>query len=291
MTFQDRSFYGQYNFYSDGRAKRGLTQDEVRRMAPSVFATTAHASRSDRFAPIPTWDIVQRICEEGFVLVGAKQSTARDVSKTGFTKHMLCFQPREIGEVKVGGTIQQALLVNANDGSSGYKLLSGAFRVQCLNSLVMPIRSDSEISIRHSGKDVMGKVIDATYEVIETAKQALEAPKVWSQINLTAPEAEAFAEAARVVRFGDAEGNVDSPITASQLLRPRREEDRGADLWLTFNRIQENAIRGGLTAIRRNAETGARRRVTTRGVQGIDGDVKVNRALWMLAEKLAELKS
>jgi hypothetical protein len=30
--------------------------------------------------------------------------------------------------------------------------------------------------------------------------------------------------------------------------------------------------------------------VTTREIKGIDQDVKLNRALWMLAERMAELK-
>ena len=33
------------------------------------------------------------------------------------------------------------------------------------------------------------------------------------------------------------------------------------------------------------------RRITTREVKGIDQDVKLNRALWMLAERMAELKA
>jgi hypothetical protein len=32
------------------------------------------------------------------------------------------------------------------------------------------------------------------------------------------------------------------------------------------------------------------RRVTTREVRGIDQDVRLNRALWQLAERMAELK-
>jgi len=32
------------------------------------------------------------------------------------------------------------------------------------------------------------------------------------------------------------------------------------------------------------------RRVTTRAVNGIDQDVKLNKALWVLAERMAELK-
>jgi len=76
-----------------------------------------------------------------------------------------------------------------------------------------------------------------------------------------------------------------------QLLAPRRSEDNGNDLWRTFNRIQENALRGGMKARNATDEMGRRgRRVSTREVKGIDQDVKLNRALWQLAERMAELK-
>jgi hypothetical protein len=100
-----------------------------------------------------------------------------------------------------------------------------------------------------------------------------------------------FAEAAHTVRFADSEGTVDTPITASMLLTPRRRDDAGNNLWETFNRVQENAVKGGLRA-RAERKLGQRfgRMVRTREVKGIDQDVKLNRALWQLAEKMAELK-
>jgi hypothetical protein len=98
-----------------------------------------------------------------------------------------------------------------------------------------------------------------------------------------------FAEAAHVLRFADAEGHVDTPIKADQLLIPRRQEDTAPNLWNVFNVVQENAIRGGLTAMGRDTNNRPRR-TTTRGVNGIDQNVKLNRALFTLATKMAELK-
>ena len=98
-----------------------------------------------------------------------------------------------------------------------------------------------------------------------------------------------LAEAPCQVSLGDGEGRTTTPITAEQLLAPRRAEDAGDDLWRTFNRVQENAIRGGLTAWGRDAQNRPRR-VSSREVTGIDGDVRLNRALWTLTERMAELK-
>jgi len=51
------------------------------------------------------------------------------------------------------------------------------------------------------------------------------------------------------LRFADSEGKITTPITPAQLLAPRRYADEGKDLWHTFNRVQENVIAGGLSAI------------------------------------------
>jgi hypothetical protein len=53
-----------------------------------------------------------------------------------------------------------------------------------------------------------------------------------------------------------------------------------------FNRTQENLTKGGLHGRSANG-----RRQQTRPVQGIDSDVRLNRALWLLADGLRQLKA
>jgi hypothetical protein len=270
---------------------RALTEDQLRKIAPSVFASTAHESRSDRFAPIPTIEIVRGLAREGFEVVGAKQSLTRVPGKADFTKHLLRIRRMEAdASYRVGDTVAEMLLKNANDGTSVYDLFAGLFRICCLNSLVANIGSIDSVKVRHTGKNILDNVIEGTYRVVESAKLALEAPTQWSQIKLDREESIAMAEAARMIRFGDSEGKVESPITATQLLTARRQDDAQRDnLWTNFNVLQENMIRGGLTAVGRNAN-GQRRRSTTREIKGIDQDVRLNRALWSLASRMAELK-
>ena len=57
---------------------RALTEDEMFQLAPSIFATKAHESRSERFQPIPTIKVLHGLTKEGFMAVGVKQSVARD---------------------------------------------------------------------------------------------------------------------------------------------------------------------------------------------------------------------
>jgi hypothetical protein len=272
----------------DGTA-RALSEDEMRAIAPSIFATTAHTSRSERFRPIPTIDVVRGLQREGFAPVAVKQCGSREVDRRDFTKHMIRLRRLDdVTKYKAGDTVAEVILKNANDGTAAYDLLAGLFKILCLNSLVAQTDTMESLRVKHTG-DVEHRVIEGTYRVLDTAVAALEAPREWSTIMLDRDEQNAFAEAAHVVRFADAEGKVETPIKPAQLLIPRRHDDQAPNLWNVFNVVQENTVKGGLTAMGRDANNRPRR-TTTREVRGIDQDVKLNKALFTLATKMAELK-
>jgi len=181
------------------------------------------------------------------------------------------------------------ILVNSHDGTSAYKIMAGLFRLVCLNGMVVSDREFANVSIPHKG-NVTDLVIEGSYTVLSESRKALEAADAWAGVTLSRPEQMAMAEAAHTVRFGDSEGDTETAIQPEQLLSVRRYDDHGSDLWRTANIIQENVIRGGLSAWGRNAN-GQRRRTTTREVNGIDADVKMNKALWLLSERMAQIKA
>jgi hypothetical protein len=137
---------------------------------------------------------------------------------------------------------------------------------------------------------VQHKVIEGTYRVLGEADRTLAAPQGWSTLQLNHEEAGILAEAAHVLRFGDNDGETATPIKAQQLLVPRRHDDRAHDLWTVWNVVQENAIKGGLRGVGRD-DLGRPRRVKSRPVNGIDQDIKLNKALWLLGERMAALKA
>lgn len=266
-----------------------LSEDEIRAKAPSVFATTAHESRSERFKPIATIDVVRMLDKEGFGVVGAQQSVTRHADRKNFAKHMLRLRRKDGEQKHVGDTIFEVLLKNANDGSAAYDLLSGLWRIRCLNSLVSMSTQMATQRVRHSG-DVAPKVIEGVFEVIKDADRSLEAPDKWGQLLLPAPEQEAFAKAAHAIRFPvDGYGNQTTHVRPEQLLKVRRDGDRETDLWTVFNRVQENVIRGGLNNFGA-AANGQYRYAHTREIKGIDQTTALNRALWTLGEEMAKLK-
>jgi hypothetical protein len=267
---------------------RALTQDEMYKIAPSIFAVQKHESRSERFRPIPTIEILKGLEKEGFVPVGVKQSNSRDSNKRDFTKHLVRLR-RIDGDIKyqVGDTICEILLKNANDGTSAYELMAGLFRITCLNSMVAQKGTLESTKVYHSG-NVQDKVIEGTYRVLNQAEYALSAPQDWSKIILNHEEKKLLADAAKVIRFGEIK--TENEISSSQMLVARRAEDVKDDLWTVFNRIQENVIKGGIKFKTVDNETGRTRMASTRQVNAIDQDIKLNRALWHLTTEMAKLK-
>lgn len=223
-----------------------LSGEDIRKLAPSAFAAEAHESRSARYAYIPTAEVIRGMREGGFLPMSAGQARTRDAGRVGHAKHMLRF--RHAGaRAEVGGTFPEIVLLNSHDGTSAYRVMSGVFRLVCLNGMIVADRYGAEVRVPHKG-DVVRQVVEGSHAVLDDARRALDAAKAWRGVTLTRDEQRAFGEAARLLRFGGAEGNTTAPFTPEQMLAPRRADDAGDDLWRVFNRVQENAIRGGLTA-------------------------------------------
>ena len=146
-----------------------------------------------------------------------------------------------------------------------------------------------DIRIPHKG-NVQDDVIEGAFRVLDEFEAVESSAEAMKALPLEPREEIAFATAALALRFGERAveeggGHQPAPVTAEQLIEARRPEDLGHSLWTTFQRVQENVIRGGQAG--RSAQG---RRLQTRPVGSIDRGVSLNRALWMLAEEMRKLK-
>ena len=256
------------------RRDRPLTHEELMHYVPSVFSEEKHASRSERYTWIPTITILENLQREGFQPFFACQSRVREQGKREHTKHML--RLRRTGQIN-RPQVPEIILINSHDGSSSYQMLPGIFRAICTNGMVCG-QSFGEIRVPHRG-DVVEKVIEGAYEVLGVFDRVEEKRDAMQSLMLPPPAQHALANAALKYRFGEDH----LPVTPSQVLTPRRYEDRRDDLWTVYNRVQESLIKGGLSG-----RTAQGKRSHTRAISGIDGDVKLNRALWVMAENMLE---
>lgn len=265
------------------RGNTALTNDQLMATAPSVFASQPWEKMSERYTFIPTIQIVEKMRNEGFVPVAAVQSRTRIEGKQDFTKHMIRFRDVRNGDapaIRTLGTVYPELvLTNAHDGGSAYKLDAGLFRLVCLNGMVVSDGNVSQINVRHTGS--ADGIIEASYAIVEEFPKVLDAVGQFASLRLSAPEREAFATAALSLRYDEGE----APVTAAQVLRPRRSEDADSTLWNTFNVTQEALLTGGLRG--RNPESS--RRLRTRPVSGISENTRLNKALWTLTQTMQSL--
>ncbi|NHR08758.1 DUF945 domain-containing protein [Chromobacterium haemolyticum] len=260
------------------RTDAPLTDDQIREVAPSIFAETAHESRSERYTYIPTADVLAGLRKEGFQPFMACQTKVRNSDKREHTKHML--RLRHASQIN-GKEANEIILLNSHDGSSSYQMMSGVYRFVCSNGMVCG-ETLNDIRVPHKG-DVVGRVIEGAFSVLESFEKADEQRDAMQLLTLNPGEQQAFARAALTLRYDDP--LIPAPITEDQILRARRRDDLKDDLWTTFNRVQENIIKGDL-----RGRTATGKAMRTRPVTGIDQNVKLNRALWVLSEEMRKLK-
>ena len=242
---------------------------------PTLTQSAPHVSRSDRYHVISTAGVLQSLEAEGFAISDVTEMRTRDAARVGFQKHLV--RLRRFDAPTAGEGAPEVCLLNSHDGSAGWVLFAGFIRFACANGLIF---GDAFLSqrVRHSG-DVTGKVIDATYRVVSDFGAVAASIDAMRATMLTADDREEFATRALAIRYPDPDK---APVTAHMLLTPRRVSDGGADLWRTYNVVQENMIRGGASQIGIGANGRARRR-TMRRITGIDANVSTNRELHALA--------
>jgi hypothetical protein len=263
----------------------GLTTDQILQYCPSVFAESKHESRSDRYMYIPTSVVLAGLHDAGFIPTTAMQSKSRISGREAFTKHLLRLRKMEdLGYSKPD--VHEIVLVNSHDGTSAYNLYGGIFRTVCTNGMITG-DIDSTMKVYHKG-NIVQQVVESTLEIVGESEQVMEDIAAMKHIQLTRPEQLLLSEFALKARFDlddEEEPKQEVVYQPSDLLRVHRREDTGNDLYTTFNVIQENAIKGGVSRRDRHG-----RRHTTREIKGIDQSVKVNRLLWQFAQKMMELK-
>lgn len=259
-----------------------LSDEQIRLVAPSIFSAEKHVSRSDRYALIPTADVLRELRREGFQPFMVCQTRVRQEHRRAHTKHMI--RLRHASEM-AGEEANEVILINSHDGTSAYQMLAGMFRFVCKNGLVCGAVS-ADIRVQHTG-DVMGDVVQGAYEVLEGFRPIEASRAAMKALRLGQRKQEAFATAALALRYdGDGPCSGIAPVTPRQLLAPRREDDLAGDLWTTYNRVQENLVRGGLAG-----RTPTGRRTHTRPVASIDASIRLNRVLWMLADEIRRMKA
>lgn len=252
-----------------------MTMEQVKNMAPSIFQTKQKANLSEHYVHIPTDRVINDMMSLGWKPCQAVEIKARKKSTKGYQRHMIkFFNPDIVIEGSNGDNVfPQILLTNSHDGLSSFKFQIGLFRLVCSNGLVVMDTSYGDFKLRHMGytfEELQTKVSEA----VSSFPGLVEKINKLQQIEMTDKQITDFAERAAQVRFGEG-----VKVDLNELLVPERKADEGNNLWVVFNRVQEKLITGGCSY-----KLGAKTR-KARAIKNFSQDLKVNEALWELAEE------
>lgn len=264
------------------RTGQPLTLDQIRSVAPAVFALEPHSSRGPRYAYVPTIRPLQTLLDNGWGVFEAAQQRSRAADRDPYTKHMLRLRKlSDFHKPQVGDGVAEVVMINGHDGTAAYHLFSGYFRFICSNGLMVG-SGISGFRVRHTvgpqtSDEVLlagEKTITEKFPLMMNNIEAMRAKRLTDELMMR------LANKAVTLRYGDTM----PPFEARQLLEVRRPEDKADDVWTVLNRIQENILHGGWET--RSAMFA--RRSMVRPVERVSTVVKINGGLWDEAMKLLE---
>ena len=265
-----------------------MTKEQLKEVCPLAFVNQpTNPDVSGRYLFVNTETIVDDLDKLGWKPVQAAQRKGRGKS-TIFSKHMVAFQNPDI---KIKGkdgddAFPRIIMTNSHDGMQAFKFSVGIFRLVCSNGLVVADEQFSEFKIKHKGYtfDELRGVVNEAVNDLPNKVKVLNDMK--NRI-LTQEEKNKLALDAMLIRAGIEPGsekakefNYDDE-TIEDILDPKRDADKGNDLWKVFNVVQEKITQGDFHA----ALTGAKVR-KVRKIKSFEKDLKVNKELFKLATAL-----
>lgn len=264
------------------------TEIDISRFS-AVNALSPAAHVSEKYAFVSTTRALDVLRAYGWFPVQATEARTRKEALQGFQKHTVRLANENYNRsMEVGSTVPQILLTNSHGGSSAFDLSIGLFEKICSNGLIVQRENMGDIRVTHRGYADQ-YMEDALRAILPHIEPTLEQTEKFKQLGLTRDERVAFAEAAIELRWNGEEFAVDP----AAMIIPSRHQERATEdkLWTNLNVVQERIINGGVNQrdVRNGSKTFGRQR-RSRAVNGLDENTRLNRALWVLAEKMAELK-
>ena len=259
-----------------------LTKDQIRNSSPLVFADApTNPDVSKKYLFVNTETIIDDLEKLGWLPVQAAQRKGRKEGGTIFSKHMVAFQNPEIKITSADGddAFPRILLTNSHDGMQAFKFSVGIFRLVCSNGLVVADEQFSDFKIKHKGY-TFGELRNVVRQAVEDLPNRVQVMNDMKNRILTEDEKRKMTLYAMLIRAGVKELQYDEE-TITDILDPKRDADKGDDLWRVFNVIQEKITQGDFHA----ALTGAKVR-KVRKIKSFEKDMKVNKELFKLATAL-----
>jgi hypothetical protein len=257
-----------------------LSNEQIREVAPTVFAEKPSDNVSKHYTHIPTAQVLEDMKKLGWGVVDAQQVKARKNTTKGFQKHLVTFRNSDVVINGADGdtVFPQILLTNSHDGKNAFTFTAGLFRLICSNGLVISTETFSDVKMRHMGytfEDLQVQIKD----MVEQLPLTVESMNKMKAVELNVKQMKELAEKSLTTRFTEDQLKV-AKINLDEIINPVRDEDKGNDLWSVFNVIQEKIITGDFSYL-----SGAKSR-KAREVKNFKQDMDINKKLFAFASEL-----
>lgn len=252
-----------------------MNLEEIKKVAPSVFTTHGAPKTSEKYVHIPTNQVIEDMQQMGWYVSDAKEIRAR--KRVGYQKHMVVFRNDDIFIKGEDGdnVFPQILMTNSHDGTGAFIFRAGLFRLVCSNGLVISTQDFSNMKIRHYGYSFK-ELQQLITNMVEKMPLVVESMNRFRERELNQDEQFKFVMDAIGIRFGEDSNNME--INVEEFLKPERKEDKGSDLWVIYNRIQERLTQGTFS-YKTNKVRKARK------IKNFTQDLELNEKLYALAEQ------
>ncbi|CAM3818185.1 DUF932 domain-containing protein [Arcobacter cloacae] len=257
-----------------------LTNEQLRIKAPSLFQDQPYHEVSSKYHFIGTIDIIEQLRGESWFPVSVSEAGVRDLSKDGFQQHYVRFQHFS-DLINPNANVVELLLFNSHDRSKAFSISAGVYRYICSNGLIIADSVFDSYKIKHLG-DKENDVIDAVNKITQVKPKLLEKISKFESITLNQNEKESFLQSALPLRFEN-HLELDNP---TELLTPLRIEDKKDDLYTVLNILQENFLSSKISGYNKDTK----RKFTSKQITSISKDVEINKGLWEIAERIANIK-
>ncbi len=266
----------------------------------SVMAEHSHEKTSNKYSFIPTNRVISLLEDNGWFVSDARETNSK--RNQGFQKHIIRFrQNKYLGKsLEVEEIIPEAVMINAHDLTSGFIFMSGLEKCWCSNQCTVSEGTMRSHRVTHRGYTDQ-KVLDAVYNIVDETPLVLDRIDKFKSVQLNADDRFAFGYEAMDLLYKDSKWNdFSKSLSTDRLLKSRRSQDNDNNLWNVFNIVQEKFLQGGRYLISNQEVAYARRygartdhlcAEKSRKVKSIDKDIKLNRALWSLAERTGMIAS
>lgn len=265
-----------------------LSKDDIKQTAPVILYSNPTRPVSDRYTFASTETVIDDLAELGWLPTQASQRKAKtEFSK--FSPHMVKFSNPDLRISDGDGDLSfpQIVLQNSYDARSAMRFTAGIFRLVCSNGLIIATAKFGELKISHKGYsfDEMRRLVSDRTQSIPEQIQVMNDMKGRM---LSQTEREHLAMQAILIRsnvlpedVNEFQGKIDK-LTLADILTPERDNDRGNDLWNTYQVTQEKMMRGGF-----HVQLGMNAKVRkVKEIKSFEKDVDYNKQLFEVARAL-----